>query len=164
MEPATCAVIFDLDGVLTDTAELHYQSWKWMTEELGIPFDRRANEALRGLGRMESLDKVLGEGADQYSPEQQQEIARRKNEDYVRRVQRMTWADLLPGAADLLHALRARQVAVAIASSSKNAKLVVDRLGIGPLLDALVDGHDIDRSKPDPQVFHMAADRLNLAP
>lgn len=164
MELATTAVIFDLDGVLTDTAELHYQSWQWLADELGIPFDRRANEVLRGLGRMESLARVLGERADQFSAEQKQEIARRKNEDYVRRAQKMTPADLLPGAADLLRALRARGMAVAVASSSRNAGLVIDRLGIRALLDVLVDGHDTDRSKPDPQVFLEAADRLGLAP
>jgi kojibiose phosphorylase len=156
------AVIFDLDGVLTDTAELHYQSWLWMTHELGIPFDRQANEALRGLSRRESLAKALGERAAQFTDEEKKEIARRKNEDYLGRVARMTPADLLPGAADLLRGLRARGVAVAVASSSRNAKAVIDRLGIRPLLDLLVDGNNIERSKPDPQVFLTAAQRLGV--
>ena len=164
MNQRTQAVIFDLDGVLTDTAELHYQSWQWLTDELGIPFDRQANDALRGLSRMESLAMVLGDRADQFSGEQKREIARRKNEDYVRRVGKMTPADLFPGAAELLRELRRRGVAVAVASSSKNAAVVIERLGIRPLLDLLVDGNDIERSKPDPQIFLAAAERLGLAP
>jgi kojibiose phosphorylase len=162
-EPAQ-AVIFDLDGVLTDTAELHYQSWQWLADELGLPFDRQTNEALRGLSRMESLTKVLGGRAAEFTDEQKQEIARRKNEDYLRRVSKMTPADLLPGAGELLAALRKRGVRVAVASSSKNAGAVVDRLGIRLLLDVLVDGNDVDRSKPDPRVFLAAAERLGLPP
>ncbi|MFQ5805976.1 MAG: beta-phosphoglucomutase [Phycisphaerae bacterium] len=164
MRPARTAVIFDLDGVLTDTAELHYQSWQWLADDLGIPFNRQANEALRGLSRTESMARVLGDRAGEFTAAQKEEIAQRKNEDYLARVARMTPADLLPGAADLLRELRARGVAVAVASSSKNAGAVIDRLGIRPLLDVLVDGNDIDRSKPDPQVFLAAAGRLGLRP
>jgi beta-phosphoglucomutase len=158
------AAIFDLDGVLTDTAELHYQSWQRIAEELGLPFDRRANEALRGLSREESLARVLGPRAADFTDQQQHEIAERKNADYCRRVARMTPADLFSGARELLEELRARGVAVAVASSSRNARAVVDRLQIRPLLDALVDGNDAPRSKPDPQVFLLAAERLGIPP
>jgi beta-phosphoglucomutase len=164
MNQPTKAVIFDLDGVLTDTAELHYQSWQWLMDQMGIPFDRQANEALRGLSRVESLETILGERSGEFTPEQKQEIARRKNEEYVSRVARMTPADLLPGAGDLLRELRQRGVAIAVASSSKNAQAVLVRLGIEALLDAVVDGNDVEESKPDPRVFLEAAERLGVEP
>lgn len=164
MNQPTQAVIFDLDGVLTDTAELHYQSWQGLMDETGILFDRRANEALRGLSRAESLETILGERSREFTAQQKEKLARRKNQDYLSRVARMTPADLMPGAGELLHELRGRGVPVAVASSSKNAGAVVDRLGIRPLLDVLIDGNDIQRSKPDPQVFLKVAERLGLPP
>jgi beta-phosphoglucomutase len=164
MQPTRIAVIFDLDGVLTDTAELHYQSWQRLMDEIGVPFDRRMNEALRGLSRRESLETILGERSSRFSEAQKDEITRRKNEEYLTRVARMTPADLLPGAGELLRALRERGAAVAVASSSRNAEVVLQRLGIRALLDALVDGHDIQRSKPDPEAFIQAAERLGVPP
>jgi beta-phosphoglucomutase len=161
---ADVAVIFDLDGVITDTAELHYQSWKELADELGLPFDRRANEALRGISRMGSLALVLGDQSARFTPAQKAEIARRKNEGYLRRVGQMTPADLFPGARRLIEDLRLRGAAIAVASSSKNAVAVVERLGIASLLDGLVDGNDAPRSKPDPQVFLVAARRLGVSP
>jgi len=164
MGQAAVAVIFDLDGVLTDTAELHYQSWQRLMDEIGIPFDRQVNEALRGLSRQESLETILGERSREFTDEQKEEICRRKNDEYLARVAKMTPADLSPGAGELLQSLRERGVAVAVASSSKNAEAVLDRLGIRPLLDVLVDGNDVQRSKPDPQVFLVTAERLGLQP
>jgi beta-phosphoglucomutase len=164
MSKYTTAVIFDLDGVLTDTAELHYQSWQAIADELGVPFDRQANEALRGLSRRASLERLLGERTADFIEQRKREITERKNTDYRRRVARMTPADLLPGARELLEELRRRRIGVAVASSSRNAQAVIDRLGIGPLLDALVDGNDAPRSKPDPQVFLLAAERLGVPP
>jgi beta-phosphoglucomutase len=158
------AVIFDLDGVLTDTAELHFQSWKWIADELGVPFDRAANEHLRGLGRDESLARLLGARAGNFTPQQKAEITRRKNDDYLHRVERMSPTDLLPGAAELLRNLRRNDVKLAVASSSRNAHAVIDRLGIRGQLDAIVDGNDAPRSKPDPRVFLLAAERLGVAP
>ncbi len=159
-----CAVIFDLDGVLTDTAELHFQSWMDLSRELGIPFGRAANEALRGLSRGESLRLFLGPHAGRFSPAEQAEIMARKNEAYLARVARMSPADLLPGARELLESLRGRGLRVAVASSSRNADLVLERLQIRPLLDAVVDGNDVPLSKPDPRVFLCAAERLGVAP
>jgi len=158
------AVIFDLDGVLTDTAEFHYQSWKTIADELRVPFDRAANEPLRGLSREESLARLLGPRADQFSSEQRVEIARRKNDEYLRRVEKMTPVDLAVGAAELLSELKRAGVPLAVASSSRNAHAVIDRLGIAALLDAIVDGNDAPRSKPDPQVFLQAAERLGVPP
>lgn len=158
------SVIFDLDGVLTDTAELHYLSWQSLADELGLPFDRQANEALRGISREQSLAIVLGRRAAEFSDQQKRDLLRRKNEDYLRRVEQMTPADLFDGARDLLEQLRARGAGIALASSSRNARAVVQRLQIGSLLDALVDGNDAPLSKPHPQVFLTAAERLETPP
>lgn len=159
----TQAVIFDLDGVLTDTAELHYRSWQTLADDLGLPFDRAANEALRGLSRDNSLSRLLGARAAEFSAAQKAEITRRKNDEYLRRVARMTPADLLPGARALLVSLRAVGLRLAVASSSRNARTVLARLEIEPLLDVVVDGNDAERSKPDPQVFLLAAARLGVS-
>lgn len=161
---ADWAVLFDLDGVLTDTAELHYQSWQTLADELGLPFDRHANEALRGLSREQSLALVLGARAGEVSEAQRADLTRRKNEDYLRRVAKMTPADLLPGAAELLAALAAMDVPMAVASSSRNAHTVIERLGIASRFRVIVDGNLAPRSKPDPQVFLVAAERLGVAP
>ena len=163
MGSVQAAVIFDLDGVLTDTAELHYLSWQQLTDELGLPFDRAANEALRGLSRPESLEKILTDRSNHYSSDQKRELLRRKNDDYVSRVEQMSPDDLFPGAVELLRELRDRGVRTAVASSSRNAELVLDRLGIRALLDAIVDGNDVPKSKPDPEVFVEAARRLGVA-
>ncbi len=160
--PPRVAIIFDLDGVLTDTAELHYQSWQSLADELQIPFDRDRNEALRGVGRAESLALVLGDRAGEFSAVQKAAFLDRKNSDYLDRVSRMTPDDLLPGALALLRELRRRGAALAVASSSRNARAVLDRLGVGAMFDAVVDGNDAPRSKPDPQVFLAAAERLGV--
>ena len=158
------AAIFDLDGVLTDTADLHYRSWKMVADEIGVPFDRRANEALRGVSRMQSCDLMLAAHAGEYTLAQKEELARRKNDEYIRLVQQMTPADLFPGAATLLTGLRAAGFATALASASKNGQIVVDRLQLRGLLDVVVDGHDAPKSKPDPQVFLVAAERVGAPP
>lgn len=158
------AVLFDLDGVLTDTAELHYQSWLAIAGELGVPFDRRRNDALRGVSREASLAILLGERHERLSPQQRAELLTRKNDDYLRRVAQMTPADLHAGARPLLESLRARGAALAVASSSRNALCVLERLAIMDLLDAVVDGNDAPRSKPDPMVFLVAAERIGVPP
>ncbi len=156
------AVIFDLDGVITDTAELHYRSWQRLADELGLPFDRALNERLRGLGRLESLALVLGSSVGRFSAAEQSVLAERKNRYYLDSVARMTPDDLLPGIAELLRELRARGARMAIASSSRNAAAVVDRLGVAGQFDAIVDGNAATRSKPDPEVFLLAAGRLEV--
>lgn len=159
-----CAALFDLDGVLTDTAELHFQSWVEIARELGIAFDRHANHALRGLGRRESLEILLGARSDAFSEEQKQDIARRKNELYLKLAAGITAGDLLPGAKELLKTLRAAGWHTAVASSSRNAALVIDKLGIAAFLDAIIDGNTAPRSKPDPQVFQVAAQAVGTPP
>lgn len=158
------AILFDLDGVLTDTAELHFQSWLRLAQELRIPFDRERNHALRGLGRRESLAVLLGSRAAEFSESQQVDFAARKNADYLERVARMTPADLLPGARELVAAARRAGFRAAVASSSRNAHVVLERLGIASQFDAIVDGNDAPRSKPDPQVFLLAAQRVKALP
>jgi beta-phosphoglucomutase len=156
------AVIFDLDGVLTDTAELHFQSWLQLSRELRIPFDRAANEALRGLSRPDSLALFLGPHAERFTPAERDEIMTRKNAAYLERVARLGPQDLLPGAGELLESLRQAGVPTAVASSSRNARHVLARLGIARLVDVIVDGNDVPASKPDPRVFLSAAERLNV--
>jgi beta-phosphoglucomutase len=158
----TFAVLFDLDGVLTDTADLHYRSWKILAEELDVPFDRQANEALRGVSRMQSLELMLGAHTDRFTLEQKQAIADRKNEEYQRLVGEMTPDDLFAGVRTLLVQLRAGGAKIAVASASKNCQIVVDQLALRDLVDAVVDGHDAPKSKPDPQVFQVAAEQIGV--
>lgn len=156
------AVIFDLDGVLTDTAEFHFRAWQELAAAEGLPFDRTANEALRGLSREASLERMLdGRRIDEAT---RRAWLDRKNRTYLAQLDRMTAEDLLPGAPELLDDAERLGLAMAVGSSSRNARRVLDRLGITGRFDAIVDGNDVQRSKPDPQVFVMAALRLGVEP
>ncbi|MBK8916039.1 MAG: beta-phosphoglucomutase [Phycisphaerales bacterium] len=154
------AVIFDLDGVLTDTAELHYLSWQDVATDLRVPYDRAVNEGLRGLSREESLRIVLGDRWGEFDPARRADIMRVKNDRYLARVAAMTPADAFDGIPALLDALRNAGAALAVASSSRNARAVLERIGLAAAFDAVVDGNDAPRSKPDPQVFTAAAAQL----
>jgi beta-phosphoglucomutase len=154
--------IFDLDGVLTDTAEYHYRGWKRLADEEGIPFTREDNEAMRGIPRRESL-LVLLKGR-QFPEDKMQEMMERKNRYYQEFICEVTADDLLPGAKALLKELRAAGIKIAIGSASKNTGEVVDRLGIRPLLDAISDGYSVERQKPAPDLFLHAAAQLGLSP
>lgn len=154
------AVIFDLDGVLTDTAEYHYRGWQRLADEEGIPFDREANEALRGVSRADSLKLILGDR--EVTPEAFQEMMARKNGYYLESLQDMSPRDLLPGAVALVIDAKRRGMKVAIGSSSKNAGFVLDALGIADLFDAVADGHSVERAKPEPDLFLAAADLLDV--
>ncbi len=156
------AFLFDLDGVLTDTSEFHYRAWQRLADEEGLPFNRKDNEALRGVGRRESLDILLkGRYIDE---ETAQAWMDRKNRYYVEQVENMTTDDLLPGAVELLKGLRRAGIKVCVASASKNAPLVIDRLMLRPFIDLLVDGSKVTRSKPAPDLFLYAADKLGVHP
>jgi len=157
-------VIFDLDGVIVSTDEYHWRAWKRLADEEGIPFDRRINRRLRGIGRMESLEVILENADRTYSEEEKQALADRKNGYYRDSLARLGPDDLLPGAMDVMNELRERGVKVAVASSSRNAPLILERIGLEDCFDARVDGNDISRSKPDPEVFQEAAGRLGLPP
>ena len=154
--------IFDLDGVLTDTAEFHYRAWQRLADEENLPFDRQANEALRGVSRRESLLKIVGDRS--YSEAQLQEMMDRKNHYYVESIQDIAPTDLLPGARELLNELRQAGIKIALGSASKNARPVIEKLGIADLMDAIADGHSVDRPKPAPDLFLFAADQLGLQP
>jgi beta-phosphoglucomutase len=156
------AIIFDLDGVITDTAEFHYLGWQQLADEEDIPFDRAANEALRGLSRRESLLAMLG---DRVVPEEQlRDWMGRKNDYYVASLGDMGPEDALPGAVALLEDARARGLALAIGSSSKNARLVLDKLGLTDRFDAIADGTTVERAKPAPDLFLAAAELLDVEP
>jgi kojibiose phosphorylase len=160
--PAIRAAIFDLDGVLTDTAELHYLGWQRLADEEGLPFDRQANEALRGVSRRDSLMLILGDRPA--TEERIQELMARKNAYYLELVEGITPDNVLPGALDLLDELRAAGVRIAIGSASKNARPVIQRLGIADRIDVIADGHSADQAKPAPDLFLYCAEQLGVAP
>lgn len=154
--------IFDLDGVLTDTAEYHYRGWKRLADELGISFTREDNEALRGIPRRESLMLILK--GHQYPEEQILEMMERKNQYYLEFIRDITPRDLLPGARELLEEIHAAGLKSALGSASKNAPEVVQRLGLAKLLDAISHGGSVERQKPSPDLFLYAVDQLSLRP
>jgi beta-phosphoglucomutase len=161
-ENALRAVVFDLDGVLTDTAEYHYLAWQELADAEGLPFDREANEALRGVSRADSLRLLLdGREVDDATFER---MMASKNARYVELLADMSPADLLPGAAELVDACRERDLLVAIGSSSKNAPTVLDALGIADRFDAIADGTTVEVAKPAPDLFLAAAEMLGVAP
>ncbi len=161
LAPALECVIFDLDGVLTDTAELHFRAWKRCAEELRLPFDRAVNERLKGVGRMESLDIILENAGQSMPGPEKTVIAERKNGYYRELIGSLGPGDLLPGIAVLLRKLREAGIRTAIASASRNAAQVVARLAIGPLIDVVVDPATVVKGKPDPEVFLAAAEALH---
>jgi beta-phosphoglucomutase len=156
------AFIFDLDGVITDTAEYHYRGWKRLAEEEGLPFAREDNEHLRGVPRRESLMLILKDRA--YPEEKILEMMERKNNYYLAFIKEITPRDLLPGAQGLLEEIRAAGLKNALGSASKNAAEVIERLGIGDLFDAISDGFSVERQKPAPDLFLHAAGQLGLSP
>ena len=156
------AIIFDLDGVLTNTSEYHYRGWKRLADELNIPFDRERNEALRGVSRRRSLELLLdGHPATE---EQMQDWMARKNGYYVEFTQQMTPADILPGALGLLEELRQGRVSIGIGSASKNTRTVLDRLHLWEYVDGVSDGHSVQRQKPAPDLFLHCARQLDVDP
>lgn len=159
------AVIFDLDGVICTTDEYHYQAWKKMADGMNIYFDRTINNRLRGVSRMESLEIIL----EQYhgpalSEERKVELATQKNDLYRESLHQMSPADLSEEVKTTLDALRAAGLKLAIGSSSKNTPFILGQLGLGNYFDAVSDGNNITRSKPDPEVFLKAAEMLGLSP
>lgn len=159
------AVIFDLDGVICFTDEYHYLAWKRMADSLGVYFDREINNRLRGVSRMESLEIVLEryEGPA-LSDERKAELAAMKNDIYRESLAQMSPADLSGEVRSTLDGLRAMGLKLAIGSSSKNTPFILGQLGLGDYFDAVSDGNNITRSKPDPEVFLKAAEMLGLAP
>ncbi|MBN1557154.1 MAG: beta-phosphoglucomutase [Lentisphaerae bacterium] len=159
-------VVFDLDGVLVTTDDFHYRAWKSLADELGLVFDREINHQLRGISREDSLRAIYRNNPGTPLPDGAafREQCERKNGRYVALLQRMTENDVLPGARELLDALRQAGIRVAVASASKNAPTVLERTGLHAFIDAWVSGACVTRSKPDPEVFLLSAARLKLPP
>ena len=158
------AVIFDLDGVLVTTDNCHFLAWNRMTQEEGIPFDRKINDRLRGVSRMESLEIILEKSPRTYTEEEKLALAERKNNYYKELIGTLERDAILPGALAMLDFCRTHRLKTAIGSSSKNTKAILTRLGMTELFDAIADGNDIKHSKPAPDVFLCAAEKLGLAP
>jgi len=154
--------IFDLDGVLVDTAEYHYVAWKKIAYEIGAHFDRRKNERLRGVPRMASLEIVVEDMPQR--PTNMEALAARKNALYVELIQQVTPRHLLPGVQNMLEQLKRHGIGRAVGSSSKNARAVIRLLGIAPLLDGVVDGYGFAHAKPAPDIFLNAANLLGAPP
>lgn len=158
-----CA-IFDLDGVLVDTAKYHYLAWKELADRLGFEFSLEQNEPLKGVSRMTSLDILLEIGGMQgrFSNEEKERMAAEKNAAYVEYISGMDQSELLDGAPELLQKLKIKGVKIALGSASKNAPLILKNVGIASLFDVIIDGNRISTAKPNPEVFTLAADTLHI--
>lgn len=154
--------IFDLDGVIVDTAKYHYLAWRELAEDLGFEFKESDNERLKGVSRMRSLEILLEVGGITASEEEKEKMAQSKNERYVRMLDNLNKSELLDGAEQYLKRLRSEGVLIALGSASKNAPLILDKLGISDLFDAIVDGNSVSRAKPDPEVFLRGVELLGL--
>lgn len=156
-------VAFDLDGVLTDTARAHFRAWKRLADSLGIPFDEEANEALKGVDRMGSLALILGDRPG-FDEEERRRLAAVKNDWYLEEIAHFGPDDLFPGAREALMQCRDAGLKLALASASRNAPLLLRRLGIDALFDHVVDPASVDQGKPAPDIFLAAASALALPP
>lgn len=156
--------IFDLDGVICDTAKYHYLAWKRLAQELGFDFTEKDNERLKGVSRMRSLEILLEVGGLEKTEEEKAKLAEKKNTWYVEYILQMDSSELLPGVLDFLEELKENEVKLALGSASKNARTILQRLGITPLFDAIVDGNLVTKAKPDPEVFTLGAELLGIPP
>ncbi|MDU0155287.1 beta-phosphoglucomutase [Bacillus cabrialesii] len=160
------AVIFDLDGIITDTAEYHFLAWKHIAEQIDIPFDRSMNEGLKGISREESLESILKvSGAEtKYTNAEKQELMHQKNQYYQTLISKLTPEDLLPGIGRLLCELKNENIKIGLASSSRNAPVILKRLEIIDDFHAIVDPAALANGKPDPEIFLTAAALLGVSP
>lgn len=159
-------VIFDLDGVITDTAHLHFLAWKALGDSLGVEITLELNERLKGLGRQETLTLILKEAGlyDKYTESERQALAERKNRTYVASLESLGPQDLLPGIGDCLKDLKKRGLKIGLASSSQNAGLIIKKLGLEPYFEAMVDPRSLSKGKPDPEIYLKAVAALGLSP
>jgi len=157
------AFIFDLDGVIVDTAKYHYLAWKKIASELGIEFTHEHNELLKGVSRVRSLDIILGLGEVDASQAQKDQWLIQKNEDYLSYLVDMDQSEILPGVMTVLEFLKANHQPIALGSASKNARPILEKTGILSYFDAIVDGNDVSNAKPDPEVFLQAAQKLGIS-
>lgn len=158
------ACLFDLDGVLVDTAKYHYLAWKRLASELGFDFTEHDNERLKGVSRMASLQILLEIGGLELDEDKQRELAERKNNWYVESIAQMDATEILPGALEFLKACHNHGIKTALGSASKNAMLILNNTGLTPYFDAIIDGTKTQSAKPDPEVFQLGAKELGVSP
>jgi len=158
------AFIFDLDGVITDTADFHFRAWQKLASSLDIPFDKEDNERLKGVSRMASLDIILKIGGQDYSLEEKDGLCEQKNTDYQILISKMSPKDVLPGVVDIMARLKQENILLGVASASKNAQFVLTRLGLENEFDYVADSNLILNNKPDPEIFLTVAKALKVAP
>ena len=158
------ACLFDLDGVIVDTAKYHFIAWKEMAAELGFDFTETENELLKGVSRMRSLDILLGIGKITKTDAEKLELAESKNQRYLEYVRKMSDEEILPGVTRFLDDLRSNGILIALGSASKNAPLILERIHLKEKFDAIVDGNSVSRAKPDPEVFLKGAELLKVQP
>ncbi len=158
------AIIFDLDGVICSTDRYHYLAWKALADRLDIPFDEQKNKLLRGVSRLDSLEIILGDRSSHFSEHEKWELAEEKNRIYREYLQTMRPSDLSEDTRYALQTLRKRGYLLAIGSSSKNTRQILTQLGLEHFFDTVADGTQITRSKPDPEVFLLAASLLDISP
>ena len=158
------AFIFDLDGVIVDTAKYHFLAWKELAEHLGFDFTEEQNELLKGVSRVRSLEILLDLGKVELSSAEKESYLKEKNEQYLKYISTMKTDEILPGIEELLHFLNKEKVRFALGSASKNARLILKNLDLLDLFDAIVDGNDVSTAKPDPEVFLIASEKLGADP
>jgi len=158
------AFIFDLDGVIVDTAKYHFLAWRNVANSLGFEFTEKHNELLKGVSRVKSLEILLNIGGVKLPEEKIQELLLTKNEEYLGYVNKMTADEILPGVNRLLDYLDGNNIKYALGSASKNAPLILEKVGLIKRFAALVDGNDVSKAKPDPEVFLIGAKKLNMKP
>ncbi|MGM0218895.1 beta-phosphoglucomutase [Enterococcus sp. AZ126] len=158
--------VFDLDGVITDTAKFHYIAWKNLAKTLGITIDEAFNETLKGISRMDSLDKILayGQRENDFTLAEKEALAQTKNDEYVKLLANLSEADLLPGVHDFLVQAKEQNVPCSIASASKNAPMILEKLGVLDFFGHIVDPETLKNGKPDPEIFVKAAESINIEP
>lgn len=158
------ACIFDLDGVIVDTAKYHYLAWNRLAKELGFDFTTEHNERLKGVSRMDSLKILLEVGGLVFSDTEQQEMADKKNQWYKEYIDKMTPEEVLPGAIDFLNELKSLGIKRALGSASKNAKSILEKTNLSSYFEAIIDGNKTQKAKPDPEVFLLGAQALGVLP
>ncbi|MFD0762899.1 beta-phosphoglucomutase [Lutibacter aestuarii] len=158
------AFIFDLDGVIVDTAKYHFLAWHNLATSLGFEFTEKHNELLKGVSRVKSLEILLNIGNIELTEDEKQSMLIKKNEEYLEYVHQMTSEEILPGVLHLLDFLDEHQIKYALGSASKNAPLILEKVGLLKRFTALVDGNDVSKAKPNPEVFLIAAQKLKTAP
>lgn len=158
------ACIFDLDGVIVDTAKYHYIAWKQLCNDEGFDFSEHDNEELKGISRVESLEILLNKGKISATPEQKKNMLLKKNNLYVSFISKMNDTELLPGVVDFLKSCRLHNIKIVLGSASKNARMILDKTNLTPYFDAIIDGNSTSKSKPNPEVFLMGARAVGEQP